>query len=424
MVAGLAGSLMVVGATPAARGGESADGRVSAVRGGEVSAARVGEGAVVSAAPPAWGGEGAVAGGGWLAASSGRIGRVEVEVTRRYTLAFDALANLNAQRADLGLDPVTMDRDLLEHAMRRAAESTVRWGHVRPNGREWATAVPPRHKERWWAENLAAGYPTASEAMDAWMTSSVHRPHIVDSRARSVGIGVVAVGSTVYWTQWFSASAPKEVAPAPDGPATTAVRFLTSGFTLRLRAEPAEELAVGDTARLVARLRGPESFKRAVVAAGSLAYAYDADGVARVSGDGVLTALASGDVTVTASVPGAPNLTASVSVRVIGGGVGAPAGEGPVGAPAAPGGVKAAGGASRLTVRWRAVGGASGYTVAYRVKGARAWKTATTKAPAHSRVLKKLRTDTRYQVRVRTVVTAHGTTALSRWSRVAGARTR
>jgi hypothetical protein len=352
------------------------------------------------------------------------MGRVDVEVTRRYGLAFDALEQLNAQRAELGLSPVTMDRDLLDHAMRRAAETTVRWGHTRPDGREWDTAVPERHRARWWAENLAAGYPTAAEAMAAWTASPDHLPHMVDARAVSVGIGAVAVGSTVYWTQWFSATAPRQAVPVPDGPAVATVKFLTKGYAMSLRVDPAGAIAVGETARVVARLRGPDSFKRAVVAADALRYAHDVDGVVRISQDGVLSALDSGTVTVTATLARAPELRASVSVRVTGAGTGASSGEARVAAPAVPTGVKAAGGAKKLTVRWPAVGGASGYTVAYRVKGARAWKVVTVKAPAHSRVVKKLRAGTRYQVRVRAFATAHGATAFSRWSRVTAARTR
>ncbi len=50
-------------------------------------------------------------------------------------------------------------------------------------------------------ENIAMGYATPEEVVDAWMNSEGHRANILNPSFTEIGIGYLSNGS--YWTQWF-----------------------------------------------------------------------------------------------------------------------------------------------------------------------------------------------------------------------------
>ena len=53
-------------------------------------------------------------------------------------------------------------------------------------------------------ENVAYGYTTASQVMNGWMHSQVHRANILNCRFKHIGVGFVrAADGTPYWTQDF-----------------------------------------------------------------------------------------------------------------------------------------------------------------------------------------------------------------------------
>ena len=83
-----------------------------------------------------------------------------------------------------------------------------------------------------WGENIAYGYATPVDVMNAWLNSPGHRANIENSSYRAIGVGVARSASGVYyWTQDFgtlldSGSAPPPTAVAPtvslsSGPPTT-----------------------------------------------------------------------------------------------------------------------------------------------------------------------------------------------------------
>lgn len=53
------------------------------------------------------------------------------------------------------------------------------------------------------AENIAAGYTSATLVLRAWWNSYTHRRNLLDCSLREVGVGVVWTGRTMYWTQDF-----------------------------------------------------------------------------------------------------------------------------------------------------------------------------------------------------------------------------
>lgn len=61
----------------------------------------------------------------------------------------------------------------------------------------------------WGSENLAAGYETCEEAMQAWMNSPGHRSNILSKKAVQIGIHVMkGKGDRIFWIQVFGK--PKE----------------------------------------------------------------------------------------------------------------------------------------------------------------------------------------------------------------------
>ena len=57
-----------------------------------------------------------------------------------YQKANEVLTIVNNERANNGLSALKMDRSLLETAMQRAAESSIYWNHIRPDGSDCFTA--------------------------------------------------------------------------------------------------------------------------------------------------------------------------------------------------------------------------------------------------------------------------------------------
>ena len=56
-----------------------------------------------------------------------------------------------------------------------------------------------------WGENIAYGFRTPGDVMNAWLNSSGHRANIENSSFRAIGVGVASMSAdgTKYWTQEF-----------------------------------------------------------------------------------------------------------------------------------------------------------------------------------------------------------------------------
>ena len=79
-----------------------------------------------------------------LAGSVQRAGMSEAEIARANelrTMATDALALVNAKRAENGLAELTWSNGLESCAMVRAQEAASKFSHTRPNGRDHAANI-------------------------------------------------------------------------------------------------------------------------------------------------------------------------------------------------------------------------------------------------------------------------------------------
>ena len=116
-----------------------------------------------------------------------------------YDYAKEVLSKVNEERTKAGLNSLTIDKELTEAAMQRAAEITKVFDHVRPNGTTCFTV-----SDKAMGENIAAWQWDPTAVMKSWMNSTGHRGNILNTRWKSIGIGCFKFNNNYYWVQLFS----------------------------------------------------------------------------------------------------------------------------------------------------------------------------------------------------------------------------
>ena len=153
-------------------------------------------------------------------------GTLAVRGDKSYSLAYQVLDLVNQERAKQGLSALTMDADLLDAAMQRAAETSVCFSHERPTGQQCFTASSKMTRE-----NIASGSSTAAGVMDQWMNSAGHRANILSEDTKSIGIGCVKVSGRYFWVQCFGTSqAATSSRPSDVSNVVMGVPYMTSGL--------------------------------------------------------------------------------------------------------------------------------------------------------------------------------------------------
>ncbi len=123
---------------------------------------------------------------------------VQISGTCNYKYAYQVLDLVNEERDAAGLSSLTMDKDLLNAAMQRAAECNIYFSHTRPSGNTCYTV-----SSKVSGENIACGQTSASFVMNSWMNSEGHRENILESSFTTIGIGCFTQGDCIYWVQDF-----------------------------------------------------------------------------------------------------------------------------------------------------------------------------------------------------------------------------
>ena len=133
----------------------------------------------------------------------------EIEIPMSSTIGYDAYdTNLalddfnivNEIRQENGIQPLKWNNSLVRASTIRAQESSQKWSHIRPNGQAYWT-VDSKHV---YGENLAYGYETAEEAVDAWMNSPTHKDNILYAEFTSAAISVYKSSDGLYyWANEF-----------------------------------------------------------------------------------------------------------------------------------------------------------------------------------------------------------------------------
>jgi len=129
----------------------------------------------------------------------------------------EVLKLVNVERAKYNLNPLILDNDLVSAAKIRSVEIITSFEHERPDGRSITTI-----SSKVQGENLAKGYPTAKQVMDALMKSPPHKANILNPYFTTIGIGYTKLnhdpkGSTHYLVQLFGGSKAAEITLMPSG---------------------------------------------------------------------------------------------------------------------------------------------------------------------------------------------------------------
>jgi len=115
------------------------------------------------------------------------------------TLEAQALAKVNEIRIANGLSAVQHSASLETTSVVRANEITSKFSHTRPDGSDWYTV----NADLQYGENLAEGYSTADDVVNAWMASPSHRENILRSDFTTCAISTTTVNGRTYWAQEF-----------------------------------------------------------------------------------------------------------------------------------------------------------------------------------------------------------------------------
>lgn len=116
--------------------------------------------------------------------------------------AFEVMELVNAARTKQGLQPLTMDLQLMQGAEKRAAELSASFSHMRPDGSMCFSIMEGKDVYAY-AENIAAGYFNPDMVMDGWMNSPGHYANIMGDSYTTIGVGCFYKDGTRYWTQLF-----------------------------------------------------------------------------------------------------------------------------------------------------------------------------------------------------------------------------
>ena len=112
---------------------------------------------------------------------------------------------VNAERAKVGLSPLSVHEGVAEAANKRAQEIKGTFSHTRPDGSNFSTVLTQAGiSYRSVGENIAYGQNSPEAVMQSWMNSSGHRANILNRDFTSIGVGHYQDASgTDYWTQLF-----------------------------------------------------------------------------------------------------------------------------------------------------------------------------------------------------------------------------
>lgn len=122
----------------------------------------------------------------------------------------EVLRLVNEARVAEGLNPLADSNERLnEAAQQRAVEISIKYGHIRPNGKSCLTVIDEynvKSSNKYMiatAENIAYGFQSVEKLVAQWLKSSTHRANILNPNLAYLGVGYYESNGTTYWTQLF-----------------------------------------------------------------------------------------------------------------------------------------------------------------------------------------------------------------------------
>ncbi|MFC7528144.1 CAP domain-containing protein [Actinoplanes sp. GCM10030250] len=125
---------------------------------------------------------------------------------RARTIISQVVQLTNERREAAGCPELSVEPDLITASLRQSwyMARTRLFSHVWRDGSTFVTRTRAAGYRQPAGENIAWGYRSANEVVDAWMESPGHRANILNCGAKSIGAGVAyAADGTPYYTQVF-----------------------------------------------------------------------------------------------------------------------------------------------------------------------------------------------------------------------------
>lgn len=155
----------------------------------------------------------------------------------------------NQKRAEAGLQPLQLDGQLTIAAENKAQDMFTKdyWAHFAPDGKSpWDFIKASGYNYIYAGENLARGFSTSNDVVNAWLASPDHRANMLSSHYSDVGFAVEqgrlpGDANTVLVVEMFGSRYLAQVTPqAPPvvGPETLALQNQTAGVKITVTPTP------------------------------------------------------------------------------------------------------------------------------------------------------------------------------------------
>lgn len=106
----------------------------------------------------------------------------------------ELVAVTNQKRAEAGLGPLTLSNELSHAASLKAQDMLTKnyWAHTAPDGiTPWVFIKSAGYDYVYAGENLARGFTTAPDTVNAWMASPGHRDNMLSGNYSEIGFAIV-----------------------------------------------------------------------------------------------------------------------------------------------------------------------------------------------------------------------------------------
>lgn len=141
-----------------------------------------------------------------------------------YSVSSQELLDItNKVRRENNLPPLVFNEKLAGAAQKKASDMIAKnyWAHFAPDGTTpWDFIKGTGYDYTFAGENLAKGFTTSPEIVDAWMNSSTHKENIVSSKYKDIGFSIVEgklLGEdTVLVVELFGSEEATHIAALPE----------------------------------------------------------------------------------------------------------------------------------------------------------------------------------------------------------------
>ena len=139
--------------------------------------------------------------------SNGKKATCKVTViTQNEALENEVIKLVNAERTKRGLSKLTTNSKMAAASDKRAKEICTKFSHTRPNGKSCFTVFAEYGIKTGYAgENIAYNYSSAAkDVVNMWMNSPGHKDNILNSKFKTIGVGLYVKEGRYYWVQLFN----------------------------------------------------------------------------------------------------------------------------------------------------------------------------------------------------------------------------